>query len=110
MATAIRTPKVEPVGGDPAVDDRSEADAEEQVGPDLSQNGADLFDAHADAVVEGQPGGRVNDLSAQGGLEDEWLDPAFEVEPTDGPSRDDGDDEAGADVDRGDLPAEEGQQ
>src|SRR6478609_992591 len=100
----------EELGGDPAVDDGAEPDPDEQIGPDLLEDGGDLFDAHLDALVEAQARGGVDRLAAELGLEDERFDPFLDAEPTEDPAGDDRDDQAGADVDGGDLPAEEAEQ
>src|SRR5450756_1687763 len=81
------------VGGEevlrcPAVDGRAEPDADQQVGPDLAQDRADLLDADLDAVVPAQAEGRVDQLTAQAGLEDERLDPALDLEPAEHEARD----------------------
>ena len=100
----------EEVLGCPAVDDRAEPDADQQVGPDLAEDGDDLFGAHLDALVEGQPGGGVDDLPSELGLEHERLDVAFEPEPAEHPAGDDRDHQTGADVEGGDLDPEQAQQ
>ena len=57
-----------------------------------------------------RPGGGVDGLAAELGLEDEGLDPPLGVDAAEDPAGDDRDDQSGADVDGGDLPAEQAEQ
>jgi hypothetical protein len=75
------------------VDDGADADADEEVGPHLAEDGDDLFAAHLDAVAPRQALGRVDRLAAQLGLEHERLNPAFEAQPAHRHAGGDGDDE-----------------
>ena len=97
----------EEVFGGPAVDERAEADPDQQVGPDLAEDGLDLLAAQRHPVGPGQRlAGR--DLPAvQGGLEDERLHPAFDVQPAEDAPGDDGDEQPGRHVQGGDLEAEQ---
>src|ERR1017187_5709367 len=61
----------------------------------------DLLNAHLDPVVPGQPDRWVDDLPTQAGLEDEWLDPTLEFQPSQNEAGDDGDDQARADIQQG---------
>jgi hypothetical protein len=92
----------EPGLGRPAVDDGADADADEQVGPDLAQDRGDLLAAHLQPVVPRQTLRRVDRLAAQLGLEHERLDPPLETQPAEDGAGDDGDEEPEADVDGGD--------
>ena len=69
----------DPLFGDPPVDRSAESDADEQVGPDLAEDGADFFAAHCDAVVPSQPFCGVDDLAVEPGFEHERFHPTLEA-------------------------------
>lgn len=101
----------EEVGGDPAVDDGTQADADEEVRPDLAEDGGDFLDAHLDALVHGEDPLRRESVSGhRAWSEDEGLDPALGIDAADDPAGHDRDEQSCADVDGGDLPAEEAEQ
>src|SRR5664279_5667113 len=100
----------EEIGGHPAVNDGAQPDPDQQVRPDLLQDGRHFLDAHLDALVERQTGGGVDDLPAERGFEHERFDPFLHAEPAEDPAGDDRDDQSRADVDGGDLPAQQAEQ
>ena len=80
---------------------------DQQVGPDLAEDGLDFLAAQRHPVGPAQRLAGRDLPSVQGGLEDERLHPAFDVQPAEHPPGDDGDEQPGRHVQGDDLEAEQ---
>ena len=90
------------------MDDRAERDPDEQVGPDAAE---DRRTSSRPSSIRSDQVGLSSAVPAGpacgGGLEDERLDAALEAHPAEHRAGDDRDQQAGADVERGDREAEQ---